>query len=157
MSYVPVALQVYNALYAAISEGFSDELVALGQPGLPDGAFVPRHPALLAQETVGLVYAATSRELQTKYWQETGYAFELQLFGFGADPGLIQQRIIYLEYAACQVLWKNRTLGGLLVTLSIGDTQPAPMLQHVSGQICDGSILPITCQPAIRVAIPEHS
>jgi hypothetical protein len=157
MTYVPFEIRLYAAIDTAIRDGFNAELTAIGQPTVPDTAFEPCHPLLVRGETVAILRDHAERETQAKYWVETSHHYEVQLFAFGVNAADLQRRLIYFEYAAIQVLDKNRTMGGLLTTLSVGSGSPPPMLAHRDGSMCDGMILPVACQPAVRVAVPEHS
>ena len=76
---------------------------------------------------------------------------------FGPGGRELQHRLMAFEFAANQVLYADRTAGGLLRTLKVGNTVPAPMIARDAGMICDGVILPVACQPATRIAIPERA
>lgn len=155
MTYTPLAIRIRDALYAQIRERMSVSLLAVGQPPLPDTAFLPVHPELVTGETVGVIYSHTTRELQARYWVETGCVFELELVAIGTSLLDVQTRIMYLEYAALQALYHDRTLGGLLTTLKADDSSPLPVAQG-QGLLMDGLIIPVLCQPAVRQALPER-
>lgn len=156
MTYIPFRLRVYDALCSALLAGFSSELIAVGQDPVPDSAFVAQHPLLIAGENVGTLYVNTERELQAKYWVETGYNFEVQMYAFGTSTPAIQRRVMYMEYAATQVLDADRTLGGILRGMTIGTSDPAPITARQTGHIVDGIILPVRCEPAVRISVPER-
>lgn len=155
MSYTPLAIQIRDALYAQVRERMSVELVAVGQIALPDTAFSPVHPELVTGETVGIMYSHTTRERQAQYWLETSFHFELQLVAIGTSLLDMQTRIMYLEYAALQALYHDRTLGDVLKTLKADDSSPLPVAQG-QGLLMDGLIIPVVCQPAMRQALPER-
>ena len=156
MTYIPFRLRVYDALCAALLARFSAELVAVGQPPVPESAFEARHPLLISSENIGTIYVNTERELQAKYWVETGYNYEIQMYAFGTSTPAIQRRVMYMEYAATQVLDADRTLGGILRGMTIGTSDPAPITARNTGHIVDGIILPVRCEPAVRISVPER-
>lgn len=155
MSYTPLAIQIRDALYAQVRERMSVELIAVGQIALPDTAFFPVHPELVTGETVGIMYSHTTRIAQARYWIETGYVFELELVAIGTSLMDMQTRSMYLEYAAMQAIYYDRTLGGLLKTLKADDSSPLPVAQG-QGLLMDGLIIPVLCEPAMRQALPER-
>lgn len=157
MTFVPFRIRVYNALLAAIAAGFSAELEAVGQPGLLPSSFMAQHPLLITAENVGTLYVNTEREAQARYWVETAYNFEIEMWAFGTSADALQLRLMYFEFAATQVLDKDRTLGGLLRGMAIGDSEAPMITAGRSGTICDGIVLPVRCEPAVRISIPEHS
>lgn len=157
MSYTPVSIQIYNALRAAFAADFSTHLVAQGQLPVDAMAFEPKHPAVITGDTVAVVYANTDRQAEGMHWRECTFNYELQLFAYGVSAVDVQHRVMWFEYSAIQVLDHNRTLGGLCVTLKPGDSIPAPMISHDNMAVCDGVIVPVSCQPADRIQIPEYA
>jgi hypothetical protein len=155
MSYTPLSIRIRDALYAVIRAQMPAQLTAVGQLPLADTAFVPTHPEMLSGECVGLTYQGAQREIQAHFWIETSYTYELDLFAFGVSLMDLQTRVMYLEYAAMQALYHDRTLGGLLRTLKAGASEPIPVLQS-GGHLVDGVIITITCEPAVRQSIPER-
>lgn len=157
MAYVPFLIQVYDSLKAALEDGINPELAAVGQLPVPPGAFMVSDPALLSGETVALVYNATKRTTQAKHWTDESLHYELYLWAFGVNATDLNRRLMYLEFAACQVIAKNATLGGLLRTALVHTSRPWVLGRNAESRMADGIMLPIECQPDVRVPHPERS
>jgi hypothetical protein len=157
LPFLPFSIRLFTALSAQFKAGFSAALVAAGQPGVADSAFMPRHPVLLREETCALLYGHTARKEQAHYWIETGYHFEVQLFAYGVEPLALCERIMWFEYATQQALMADPTVGALCTTLKMQTGQSIGIIHQDMGSLVDGMIIPVVCQPRDRIAIPERS
>ncbi|MEN6544795.1 MAG: hypothetical protein ABFE07_02035 [Armatimonadia bacterium] len=156
MAYVHFTRRLYAQIDTALRAQFSEELLEIDAAPLPDAAFQIGDPTAFMGEAVALMYVGTKREREAAYWVETAYSYELHLFALGVDTQDVQYRMMDLEYAARQVLDSNKTMGGLLRTLVTGDSEPVAF-NLTPGQMIGGIGFPFVCQPATRIAIPEHT
>jgi len=157
MPYVPFSIRCYEALSAALAANFNAELEAVGQPAMAEMGFQAGTPQLTAGESVVLTYAKMERALMTKHWVDGTALFVIELTGLGATAHDRNLRLMYMEFAATQVIQKNHTLGGLLRTIEVGDSEPWKISQGQQGFMFDSLLLPIACQPDTRVPNPERS
>jgi len=157
MSYIPFHIACLDALQAAFEAGFNAELEELGQTAMPVTGFQYRDPQLIAGESLVVYYDHMAPGLVAKYWTDALYIYAVHMISVQPDARSLNRRLMLMEFAARQVVSKNRNLGGLTRTVHSGDSIPWRTSQNKQGTVADSMFIPIVCQPDERIPNPERS